>query len=579
MNYCKKCNITESEGAKFCPKCGAKLISEISYYGLKYSQGDINAFEKVYALSFRAVQMEVRNYLMNMNDQDREDCVQEVYLKLSTNIHSFDEEKASFNTWFQTLRRNVMNTFVESASTKKNTMIDRSDDMEVILQNEMSGDEAAIPGLVYEKKECRDLLIEMLEQVPKEQRDCIIKFFLEHTKQSEIAQSFGIPVGTVKSRLSQGKMALKNIVLDYENRGVVLRSAAPFTFFLALVEGSEVQASELTQFGTFMDFQLPPMSDAIKKVVGIDTVSLSTNATPLIDKAVRGTNIAESSTLSTGIKVTLVKMVTGVAIIASVVIGGIGYLQKNNNVEQSTIEPQEEVSVLDDEHRSGYVEPEFEIYEEVIEAYEELFNGGDPFSADSKINQLILKEEMPEVDEYGYLRGKITGYSNPYTGHAQHTKNEENPHLYYGLYDINGDGIKELFTSVDPSDYEKFISVPTFDIWTIKDGQAEWLTAVQYRDQLYINADGVLMFYGSAGIFYYGFRFYEIVDDELVLLSSYDYEGEENDNGGIDYEVTATELEGTEYIVSEITKEEADTKEKEFENFVLPIKWFTEIKY
>src|ERR1700744_2301666 len=62
--------------------------------------------------------------------------------------------------------------------------------------------------------ELRDL-DRALAQLPDEQRSVILLVGLEGMSYEAVAEVVGIPIGTVRSRLSRGRTALRNLMDDY----------------------------------------------------------------------------------------------------------------------------------------------------------------------------------------------------------------------------------------------------------------------------------------------------------------------------------------------------------------------------
>jgi RNA polymerase sigma-70 factor (ECF subfamily) len=59
-------------------------------------------------------------------------------------------------------------------------------------------------------------VIEAVRRLPSAQREIVVLTVLEGYRHDEIAQALGISVGTVKSRLSRAKHALRGQLADME---------------------------------------------------------------------------------------------------------------------------------------------------------------------------------------------------------------------------------------------------------------------------------------------------------------------------------------------------------------------------
>ena len=114
---CKNCKELYPIEKTVCPECGEKLIDSVNYYGVEYHNGDKSAFDKILLSTQKTVGQKVCRLIPNLEDQ--QDCMQDIYIKLYKNIHSFDPEKSDFRVWFNELTINCIRTFYKKM--RKNT--------------------------------------------------------------------------------------------------------------------------------------------------------------------------------------------------------------------------------------------------------------------------------------------------------------------------------------------------------------------------------------------------------------------------------------------------------------------------
>ena len=86
------------------------------------------------------------------------------------------------------------------------------------------------PGLIasasqYSRSELRDLE-RALARLPEEQRQVVLLVGLEGLRYETVAEIMGVPVGTVRSRLSRGREALRQLMGGESDRSRERRSAA-----------------------------------------------------------------------------------------------------------------------------------------------------------------------------------------------------------------------------------------------------------------------------------------------------------------------------------------------------------------
>lgn len=65
----------------------------------------------------------------------------------------------------------------------------------------------------------RIALVAALQELPREQREALALHYLADLPVAEVALSLGVPVGTVKARLSRGRVALAALLVDDETKG------------------------------------------------------------------------------------------------------------------------------------------------------------------------------------------------------------------------------------------------------------------------------------------------------------------------------------------------------------------------
>jgi RNA polymerase sigma-70 factor (ECF subfamily) len=157
-------------------------------------------------------------YRFTGSQTDAEDLTQDVFLKLYRNLASFDLEKGSFITWMTTLTRNLLvDHFRRSRQDRSTSSLDLGWDT-------AAGDDAMPPPVerledhapsAHQKvfnRELYGLIQQALKQLSPELREAVILRDLDDLDYKEIAQVLRIPEGTVKSRISRGRMELARLL-------------------------------------------------------------------------------------------------------------------------------------------------------------------------------------------------------------------------------------------------------------------------------------------------------------------------------------------------------------------------------
>ena len=130
-----------------------------------------------------------------------DDLIQDTLTRALAKQHLW-QEGTNLRGWLITIMHNQHVNHVR-ASIRADAMIDPSED----------GPPASWPANQDKCLELRDLQ-RALDRLPEEQRAVILLIGLEGMRYEEAAQALGIPVGTIRSRLSRGRLALHLLMDD-----------------------------------------------------------------------------------------------------------------------------------------------------------------------------------------------------------------------------------------------------------------------------------------------------------------------------------------------------------------------------
>lgn len=161
-------------------------------------EGDMMAFREiyqkasgyVYTLAYRVVNAK----------PDAEEVTQDVFLKVHHHLRNFKFE-SSFKTW---LYRIAVNTAINHA--KKRSRVTTREVEEVLDDPAVAAQPEA--GKRLEAEEAGRRLNVLLEQLNPDQRACILSREIEGMDYQEIAESLGININTVRSRLKRARETL-----------------------------------------------------------------------------------------------------------------------------------------------------------------------------------------------------------------------------------------------------------------------------------------------------------------------------------------------------------------------------------
>jgi RNA polymerase sigma-70 factor (ECF subfamily) len=138
-------------------------------------------------------------WLSGGNQAQAEDMVQETFLRMMRGIGGYDPARP-FKPWLYAIAEHIAFNQVQQA--KARPLLDLPDETAY-------PDHFPQPEEQAERGEARQFVVTELGQLPLRQREVIELFYYEDLPQKEIAEILGIPLGTVKSRLSFGLKQLR----------------------------------------------------------------------------------------------------------------------------------------------------------------------------------------------------------------------------------------------------------------------------------------------------------------------------------------------------------------------------------
>jgi RNA polymerase sigma-70 factor, ECF subfamily len=180
----------------------------------------LNGDSSAWAEMVRAHQRRVYGlcYRFTGNATDAEDLTQDVFLKIYSNLGSFDPTRGSLPVWITTMTRNLLvDNFRRTRNLRATGSLDEGwDQTEELRPHQSVADKLADAGPSPHESAARQELKKMVQlalmKVSVELREAVILRDLQDLDYKEIAQVLGIPEGTVKSRISRGRAELARLL-------------------------------------------------------------------------------------------------------------------------------------------------------------------------------------------------------------------------------------------------------------------------------------------------------------------------------------------------------------------------------
>lgn len=298
-----------------------------------YKNGNSQAFDVLYHESEKYIYTCVYKVMVgNDNVYDAtEEIMQETYLEIYKSISQLENEDR-FLQWAGMIATRKCYAYIKK--NKKYVLLDEEDS----TFDTLADNDNIIPEAIMQDKEKQRLLREIIDtELTEIQKLCIIAFYYNGQKQSEIAKELGIPENTVKTNLSRGKAKIKNGVDNLEkNKGTKLYSVAPF---MLLLFKEEVLATVVPQEITK---NVLASVSGLAGAAGVSTAS-ATTAT--------GVKSAVGKVTATALKTKIIGGLVGLGAIGT--IGGAVYMV-NRSDEVPTWESEYKEYLLDYNNATGF---------------------------------------------------------------------------------------------------------------------------------------------------------------------------------------------------------------------------------
>ncbi len=149
-------------------------------------------------------------YLLGYQDPEAEDVVQETFITAFEKLHEF-EFRSSLSTWItQICIFKCHNRYRQRAKL----VAQEHSELELMLRSAAKNQEAA-RGEEQEKRHKLGIIEKCLEKIGQECREIVQLREMRELSYIEIGKVLKMPMGTVMSRLSRCKKALKVLVEQY----------------------------------------------------------------------------------------------------------------------------------------------------------------------------------------------------------------------------------------------------------------------------------------------------------------------------------------------------------------------------
>ena len=139
--------------------------------------------------------------------EDRQDVLQEIFIKVYKNLNGFDQS-LKFSSWIYRIAHNEAISWYRKKSVRpEGYLVADSDELlQFISTKETASD------VLFDQEVNAEQLTEALQAIGEKYRTVLILRYFEHKEYSEISDILQIPTGSVGTLVHRGKQALKSVL-------------------------------------------------------------------------------------------------------------------------------------------------------------------------------------------------------------------------------------------------------------------------------------------------------------------------------------------------------------------------------
>lgn len=146
------------------------------------------------------------------SQEDTEDILQDIFIKIWKYNDKFNKEKSSFKTWIFTIAKNTVYDALRKKRNKKIiTSLDEKNDADTVPELE----DISLDTLrLLEREENKKILLQAIESLNENEKTILLLHTEESMTFNEIATIFDSPLNTIKSNYRRSLHKLETILKD-----------------------------------------------------------------------------------------------------------------------------------------------------------------------------------------------------------------------------------------------------------------------------------------------------------------------------------------------------------------------------
>lgn len=210
--YCEKCGKEISNYSLMCRHCSSDISPDYEFLTAQAILKDKEALAALYTATYKSAYFVA--YRMTKNEDSAVDILHVCYIKAFANLDTIAEPK-KFDKWFN---RIVANKCLDYLKRRKPMFLEDvyGEEFEEELPDDRYGNN---PQIYSENEDINRIVRQIIEELPEEQRLCVLMYYYDEMSVREIAEELGVSENTVKSRQRLARNRIRTEVERLENKG------------------------------------------------------------------------------------------------------------------------------------------------------------------------------------------------------------------------------------------------------------------------------------------------------------------------------------------------------------------------
>lgn len=142
------------------------------------------------------------------NQDDAEDLTARTFFRALRKIGAYEERGLPFSAWLYRIAHNLVANWHRSRSRRKSVQLDEL----------ITASDGHSPGILVEKQEARELLLDAIKDLAEDRQQLLTLKFIERMPNAQIGQIMGRSESSIKSLYHR---TLKTLRSDLKNRGIL----------------------------------------------------------------------------------------------------------------------------------------------------------------------------------------------------------------------------------------------------------------------------------------------------------------------------------------------------------------------